>query len=281
MSAKELASEQAARLIAGINIPPQPQMLIELMELINTAEPDLNKIAGIISSDVGLSAAILKTINSPFFGVNNEVTSIKQAAMLLGLNNVINLVRGLSLRKAIQNNSKIDLNIFWEVATDTALCCASISRQLSIATPDEAYTLGLFHDCGIPLLMQKFSDYDRKINEAMANMNVTLTTIEEQAYKTNHAVVGYYVAKTWRLPEKIRDVILEHHNYALLNNDESPIRNIIALLTVARHIAHQHTHTATDPEWESYEDVIRHCLLMEQDDFDEMKLDLREMLEEK
>ena len=46
-------------------------------------EPGIGEIANLISRDLGLSAAILKVINSPFYGMNRRISEIKQAAMML------------------------------------------------------------------------------------------------------------------------------------------------------------------------------------------------------
>jgi len=46
-------------------------------------------------------------------------------------------------------------------------------------TPDEAYTLGLFHDCGIPILMEKYDDYAQTIQSAYNAEGIRITQIEK------------------------------------------------------------------------------------------------------
>lgn len=112
---------------------------------------------------------MLRAANSPAFGLRQKVNSISQAVMLLGLNNAISLITGLSLKMVMSGKGKIKLDRFWDTATDTALICSILARHFKIMAADKAHMLGLFHDCGIPLLMQKFSNYAEILRKGNLN----------------------------------------------------------------------------------------------------------------
>lgn len=90
--------ELVDKILSSIHFPPRPSILTLLMEQRRKPDPDLMSIAHIIGKDVVLSAAVLKTVNSPFFGLRRKLDSIEQAVMAMGSNNVINIVAGLALR---------------------------------------------------------------------------------------------------------------------------------------------------------------------------------------
>jgi HD-like signal output (HDOD) protein len=94
----ELTEDQLATLLKGISIPPQPQVLVDLQ--LEQLDPhcSIASLAQIISQDVGLAGAVLKTVNSPFFGLTNQISSVQQAVNLLGINSVISLVNAHSIR---------------------------------------------------------------------------------------------------------------------------------------------------------------------------------------
>ena len=94
----ELTDEQIRSVLQGINVPAQPQIMVDLQMEQMAPEPDLRAIARLISQDPGLSGALLKTVNSPFYGLANRVASIQQAVNLLGCNTVINLINAQSIR---------------------------------------------------------------------------------------------------------------------------------------------------------------------------------------
>ena len=107
MKNPETLSEQALLdkvLGSQINIPPQPAVLLEIDKLINKPNNQLSAIGNLINKDVGLSAAIFKLVNSSFYKSSSQITSIQKAITVLGISQVSNLIKGLSLRKAIGGN---------------------------------------------------------------------------------------------------------------------------------------------------------------------------------
>ena len=239
-NSKELSQSDLEKVLKGIKIPPQPQVLVDIQ--METAMPDcsLSDIAALIAKDIGLSGWVLKTVNSAFFGLPNKVTSIGQAINLLGVNSIVNIVNAVSISDALSSDSIEELNQFWDNANDVASACSVISSKLNLNLGDSAYTLGLFHDCGIPLLRMKHSDYFDVLKNAYSQNDVRITEIENQHYRTNHAVVGFYVAKSWKLPIEICEAIADHHKVGeilpLNNSAETPKKNLLVILKIAEHL---------------------------------------------
>lgn len=65
--------------VLDLVISPCPKILLELSAEARKDEPDLNRIEKLISAYVGLSAALIKTVNSPCYGLRTKVNSIMQA----------------------------------------------------------------------------------------------------------------------------------------------------------------------------------------------------------
>lgn len=237
-----------ASLIRSYKIPPQPYILTE----IQNAGDDINKIANIVSHDVALSSGLLQTINSPYYGLANNITSIQQAAVLLGLNAVKNIVNCQLIQAESGDYQNKDLTDFWQSATDVANTAATLVKTLGFGSVDEAYTLGLFHNCGIPILMEKHEDYQSTMQEAYNISNTRITQVENEHYSTNHAVLGYMVSRSWRLPEHLRTAIRDHHNFERLsfkdNDYGTEADTTLAILKMAEHISHVHATLGKDQE---------------------------------
>ncbi|CAK0758014.1 HDOD domain-containing protein [Gammaproteobacteria bacterium] len=267
------------KFLQGMEIPPQPQVLRKVMAEQQKANPDLHKVADAVSQDVGLSAAMLRAANSPAFGLRSQVTSISQAVLLLGMPNAVSLVTGLSLRMSMKGKSKVNLDDFWNTAADTAIVTAMLARRLSLMSPDQAHMLGLFHDCGIPLLMQKFPNYTEVAKQARSSPDESITTLEDRHFSTNHAVVAYYVAKSWFLPKDIREVILHHHNESLLTRDEGKLSSQVAMLLCAEHLSHSFRHMASeDRGWDRQEEQVLALLGLTQEDCEDVNADIVNVL---
>ena len=116
----------ADKILASIFIPPRPTILFSIKKA-QDQDADLSEIADLIAQDIGLSAAILKTINSAFYGLADKVTSLTHAVSLLGMKNTTMLITGLSLRKI---PASVNLDVFWNHSAEVALISAFIAQHL-------------------------------------------------------------------------------------------------------------------------------------------------------
>ena len=279
----ELTPAQIEKILQGISIPPQPQIMVDLQMEQMSPNCDINEIAKLIGQDVGLAGSILKTVNSPFYNLSNKITSINQAVNLLGVNSVVNLVNAMSIKGELSNDQIVSLGKFWDNAMEIAQAAAAIAKQIGFAAPDEAYTLGLFHNCGIPLLMMRFDNYPDVIKQTYAREEARTVDIENSLINTNHAVVGYYVGKSWNLPGYLCEAIHEHHSIEKIFQDETgdpAKRTLLAILKMAEHICRSYRtlgNQEEDYEWQRIEDLILVYVGMSQYDFTTMEQQIHEM----
>lgn len=259
----ELTTEQIRSMLLGISIPPQPQIMVDLQMEQLAPDCTIQGITRLISRDVGLSGSIIKTVNSSFFGRKNKISTVQQACQLLGIDCVVNIVNALSIRGELSDEEIVELGLFWDSATDVAMMAATISKQIGVHAPDEAYTLGLFHNCGIPLLMERFDNYAEVMREAYASPAPRIIDVENRLLRTNHAVVGYYVAKSWRLPAYLCEAIHDHHSaqeiFADQDYPDTRKKNLLAILKMAEHLCGLHRSLGgqeIDLEWQQLEEDI-------------------------
>lgn len=275
---QDLSIKEAEKLLSGIIIPPRPNAVASVMEQSSRSEPDLKKLAQTISTDVALTAAVLKTINSPLYGLRQQTTSISHAVTLLGIKNVTSLVVGLSLRTAVP---AAGLARFWDSASRAALVSAYLARTLGIADRESAYLYGLFHDCGIPLMMQRFSDYKETLALASNDSTKSIIQIENERHATNHALVGSLLASNWRLPELLRDAIRNHHEPNIFQSELSkPTLNLIAIGKLSEFIENSTARLSGGADWDNIGHDVLSQLMIYVTDLDEIQRDCQELLAE-
>ena len=284
--AQELSAEYIQQVLQGISVPPQPQIMVDLQMEQVMPNPDLRAIAKLISQDPGLSGTLLKVVNSPFFGLANRIASIQQAVNLLGCNTVINLINAQSIRGELTDEAIVTLNRFWDTAQDVAMTCLTLAKRIGYHSPDEAYTLGLFHNCGIPLMIKRFPDYMVVLEEAYANATDERRVVdtENRLLNTNHAVVGYFTAKSWNLPLHLCEAIASHHNaLAIFTEDSSrdaQLKTLLAILKMAEHICASHQvlgNQSDDHEWQSIEQLVLEYVGLSEYDFENLRESIRDM----
>lgn len=249
MKKTDTANEQALldKLLASqIIIPPQPSILLEIDKLLNKPNDQLTAIGNLINKDVGLSAAIFKLVNSSFYKTSTPITSIQKAITVLGLTQVSNLIKGLSLRKAL-GGQEVAYEKFWERSDEIATLSAIIAKkQISACNiaVDQAYMAGLFHECGVPILMQRFPAYCQSFRLNQGS-NWPDFKEEDKRFSTDHCVVGFMVTKHWNLPEFICQAVRFHHE--LLSVDHAAL-TLVSILQMARHL-HKKINRMPDEEW--------------------------------
>lgn len=274
----QLTQEQVSTILQGIFVPPQPQILVDLQMEQIMPDPDISRIANLIAKDVGLSGTMLKFVNSPFYGLSNKITSIEQAVSLLGINTVINILNGLAIKGHMSDENIMELTSFWDTANDIAMVCATVAKKVGFPNPDEAYTLGLFHNAGIPLMMKRFDGYLGELKNAYGDEHERVIDYENEKFNTNHCVVGYYMAKSWNLPNHICLAIAEHHNtkqiFDTKDGRNQLQKTLLAILKIAENICGNYKvigKQETDIEWEnSHKDILEHVGLTTYD-IDDLK----------
>ncbi|KAA0950349.1 MULTISPECIES: HDOD domain-containing protein [unclassified Pseudomonas] len=283
---QELSAEQIQQALQGISVPPQPQIMVDLQMEQYMPDPDLEVIARLISQDPGLSGSLLKIVNSPYYGLSNKIASIQRAVNLLGSRSIINLINAQSIKGEMSDDTIVTLNRFWDTAQDVAMTCLTLAKRTGSQAVDEAYALGLFHDCGVPLMLKRFPDYMAVLEEsyACAGPECRVVDTENRAFNTNHAVVGYYTAKSWRLPEHVTNAIANHHNVLAIFSDESarnsPLKNLLAILKMAEHICASYRvlgNQVDDHEWNSIGHLVLDYVGLSDYDFESLKLSIREL----
>ncbi|MCP4587185.1 HDOD domain-containing protein [Pseudoalteromonas sp.] len=246
-----LDEQHLVSLERGFHIPPKPELLSQIAEEMQKSDASLDKVANLISRDISLSALLLKTINSPVFGLQRTISDIRQAAMFLGLDQLNRLVTLALLKQNFKGNACISLERFWDESVEVANACVLRgNRYKSLMPVDELYSLGLFHNVGIAAMALKFRDYVEVLKQANLAKELAITDLEQARYQCDHAVIGYFISVSWHLPKPLCHVILNHHNTHFLeqSNDEQQ-RMAYAILKCAESAVDYARHQQYSSEW--------------------------------
>lgn len=211
-----------AKIIAKAeNIPPLPALAQKLVSLTRNDKVSLPEIISHIKQDQGLSAKIIKLVNSPFFGMRQEITSIDRATVLVGTNTVKNLALALSTDQyynkpfGMYGTSGQGL---WKHAYRIARICEEIASVLGENT-DAYYLAGLMHDIGKTVLV----DFLVK--------HVANEEQEEKLLGFTHSAVGAFILQKWEVASFIADAVKSHHG--------QPTDRLPAVLAAANKIDHE------------------------------------------
>jgi HD-like signal output (HDOD) protein len=251
--------------IRDIGIPPRPTVLAQIQAESAKDDPDFINLARILSQDVGLSASLIKVANSPYFSFGKKVPTVHEAMLVLGLKLVVNTVAGLALQQVFKHVP--NLEDFWNASASNAHAANWLTRKIGPKCgirPEDAYTFALFRDCGIPVLLIPFPEYQSTLTAAGAEKELSFTEVEDHAMGINHAHVGAEMAANWLLPEEICLAIRHHHDCEVSDAGPSKLpersKALIALSHVAEYLAQQKNGKEATSEWEKLGAACLACL---------------------
>lgn len=240
---------------SGIRIPPQPKVLIELRDKIARGDYTVRSIAQVIGQDPGLVAMLFKASRSPAFSRWRKFEKLDQVLQVIGIKQTYNLVQAAALSATVSKGTQKAFERFWARAGEVAELAAMIAgHQVAICNvfPDQAYMAGIFHQCGVPVLMMRFPDYCKTLH--LADPGYWPDLAEEDAkFKVDHCSVGYLVARHWGLPDFVCSAIRYHHE--IPTEEAGAAVSLISILQLAVH-AYLRIYMQPDPAWDAKADRV-------------------------
>lgn len=203
----------------------------------NSSTP-MEALGAVMEQDQGLTVKVLSMANSAYYGLQSQVTSVKRAVLVLGLQEVRKLLLLMSVRSLENklNPKDLDIAAHWKHQVDVAHVAQALAVQAGATDPDELFTAGLLHDLGKMITAIHQPDHWRAVQTLARKKNIPLHQAEELHWGLDHALIGALTLKTWYLPASLTEPINWHHNPDLAQEHASQAR----LLRLADALTHMH-----------------------------------------
>lgn len=200
------------------SLPPMPAIAQKIMALDLSSDEGESAMLKLIEKDPQLSAKIIGLANTPLFGASKRVTSISDAAMLLGITRVKSVTLGIAVMSSMvtKPSGKLDVQGLWVHSLAISLALRSISRAMPRNTrplDDEIFLGGLLHDIGYMVLDQIDQKLSDELHTRLATDKVRHSSeIEAELLEMSHGELGGELARYWDLPDAIVAVLTYHHD---------------------------------------------------------------------
>jgi HD-like signal output (HDOD) protein len=203
------------RLISKVKeIVSLPDIYQKLMEVIDDPLSSASDVADVISCDPGLTARLLRIVNSAFYSFPSKIETVSQGVTILGTKELCDLALATSVMKMFDSALKglMDMDLFWH----HSIGCGVFARKLALfrhePNAERFFVMGILHDIGRLILL---SHTPRIIGEAMLAASRTrnaLYVLEKQMLGFTHTDVGTALLKAWNLPASHQEAVATHHN---------------------------------------------------------------------
>lgn len=209
--------------ILDVNFPPLPRTVVEVAKLRRgtNEDPDTRKLVEIVYSDPVMAAAVLRRVNSAYYGLRNRVSDPGKAIFLLGFNEVCDIVQAASLIKLYSilksERQGVIFDHILKVSIGAAYFARLLADNLRLPQRNLAYTTGLLHNMGrLVLLYNRPNDYEHLFD----GITGVLPSAESEhvVFETDHPTLGGMATERWHLMPEITEAI-KHYPWPGRNKD--------------------------------------------------------------
>ncbi|MCR4318210.1 MAG: HDOD domain-containing protein [Planctomycetes bacterium] len=221
-----------------------PPTLNKVIEVVNNAKASPKDLAQVIKYDPVLTFEILKLINSAYFSIRNEIKTLSQAIVLLGMNTVKNLCLSIALAQKLSaempaktNGKSFSISYFWEHSLKVAIASRLIAAKAMNppSTKEEFFLAGLLHDMGKLVIYSVVPDaYLNMLHESKETRS-SVHHREGEEFGITHAEVGAQIGKRWDFSDGFIEAVLGHHKDEFSDEHFAQIANCVK---VANHYVH-------------------------------------------
>lgn len=208
------AKKTLAELEKIYSLPAMSGVMLEVSKLLDDPSTTTSDLSEMIGKDQGMSSKVLTIANSPLYGLPRKVSTIDFAIMIIGFQDVKNIVVALSMIEAFkdEDSGSMSQKDFWLHSLLSGNAAKRISEDLGYKFGAEAFVAGLLHDLGIPVIQKYFPKGFKEIEKLVKDREISFTEAQLEVLGLTHEKIGFILAENWNLPVQLCEVIKNHHN---------------------------------------------------------------------
>ena len=239
------------RLQEVTNLISLPDIYLKIRRLMDDPTSDIDDFAEVISIDPSLSVAVLKLVNSAFFGFAGQIDSISRAVNMIGIGQLHSMVLSISSISALSFPNDIwPLKTFWRSSLFTGVLSRLLSEQLNlnVKQSERLFVIGLLHEIGHLVLYGKFPEQARLAIQSAEECDLPAHLAEQRVLGCHYGEIGAILMEQWELSSEFQLIT----RYQPTPAEASDLQVETAIL----HIAHGFAHLQFDAGNKSLDELI-------------------------
>lgn len=178
---------------------------------------DYDKLADVLSIDPGVTATLLRVVNSSYYGPKNRVLTVKHAMVMMGLDRLHSLLIAVLGLKKFKEIPAEAARPFWERAMWTAEWSKQLGEQFCHSEPQSLFVAGLLQSIGELVVWQFFMPQKKEIDARVA-AGVSLPDAEIASLGMTNADIGAFLFRLWEMPGVyVQSAMFRHHSLSMLS----------------------------------------------------------------
>lgn len=219
------------------NLPSVPLTIAQVLRITGSEQESVAQLGAVIESDNALTSRLLRIANSAFYGMPEEIYTVRDAIILIGFEAVQSLAISAEVIKGVWSDDEVfDAKRMWEHSLSCALFAEAIARRLHNQKPEVVFTLGVLHDVGRAIMIQMMTEQFKQTLEIAYTQKLYLWKAEREVFGFHHGEVGSRLVENWKLPKSYSTAIRFHHEPDSATS-EKELTYILSLADAASHFA--------------------------------------------
>jgi HD-like signal output (HDOD) protein len=196
-----------------VEISSLPTIFYRISEAVNNPRASMADIGKIIGDDPGLTARLLRLVNSAFYGFPSRIDTITQALVIIGTQQLCDLALGTSVMTLFNGipEDLVNMQSFWR----HSMTCGIIAKTLAVhrrePNIERFFVTGMIHDIGRLVIYKKMPEQAREVILRCKSSGTLLFLGEREVIGFDHAILGGMLLQLWNLPAAIVEPVSFHH----------------------------------------------------------------------
>ncbi len=190
-----------------------PEVVMRAVDLINDPDSSAVDIGKVISDDPGLTARLLKIVNSPFYNFPSRIDTVSRAITVVGTLELLDLILATSVIKKFNGipTDLVDMDEFWSHSLYSGIAARTLARRHRAPNTERYFIAGLLHNIGALVIYQRIPDIAAEALTRAREGNEILFQVEQELLGFHHGDVGARLLEQWRLPDAFQTAVRYHH----------------------------------------------------------------------
>ena len=186
-----------------------PEVYYQLRETLDNPDFYMEDVVSVISSDPGMTARLLRLVNSAFYGFTSKIYSVSHAIGMIGIQTLQDLVLATSVTKTFSGMSSdlMNMDIFWYHSVHRGVVARLLASRCGVFDSERLFVTGLLSEIGHLVMYQQLPELSQQSILRSRTESVPLHEVEREIFGFNYAQAGGELTRVWRLPGILQDAI--------------------------------------------------------------------------
>ncbi len=196
------------------SLTPIPAVAMTLLEMVEDPGKTINDVTNVIQYDPAITADVLRSANSAYFGLKYPAETISDAAKMLGTDRLVEIVLLKVAAKITQGplgGYGLHEGALWQYSVSSALIARQVALQLGLSHTCSIFTAALLKDIGKTVMDKYIRNAHEKISDLVINEHFSFMEAEKEVIGVDHAELGGMMARIWKFSPKMVMIISNHH----------------------------------------------------------------------